>query len=204
MRNASRNGFTITELIVAMGVFVIIVSIAVGVFVNAVRSQRRLTELMAVNNSAGSVLEQIAREVRTGYRFCESDTNPGMNPDEPCAVVAADSVSFVNYRGRKVTYALDGNGAATRLEEGNLDAPPLTASEVEVTHLQFSISQLDGNGDTADDACNPWRITIAMGVRSRSVELANEQEVRLQTTVSSRVFPVEAPAAPESIIEICQ
>lgn len=201
MRN-SRSGFTVTELIVAMGVFLVVVTIAVGVFTSAVRNQRRLTTLMAVNNNAGGVLEQMAREMRTGYRFCEG-TGAGQNPGEPCAVTS-NTIAFTNYNGTVVTYALDAaSGAVTRLEEGSASPLPLTAGEVEVAYLTFLISQFDGNGAGADDVCNPWRITIAMGVKPEGAD-PGEDEVRLQTTVSSRVFPEEAPGAPESIVTLCQ
>ncbi|GEM_PF-856566 len=195
-----QDGFTVTELIVAMGVFIVLVTIAVGVFVNTVRNQRRLTMLMSVNNNAGNVLEQIAREVRTGYRFCEEEFLGGSNPSGPC-YFENDFLTFTNYRGALVTYEYDeASGSITRLEEGNVDAVPLTAAEVEVSYLSFLVRQY---GDGAEDMCNPWRITITMGVVPRGSALS-AQEVRLQTTVSSRVLPVEAPGVPESIIEICQ
>ncbi|MDP3975193.1 MAG: type II secretion system protein [Candidatus Jorgensenbacteria bacterium] len=196
-------GFTLVELIVAMGVFVVIVSIAVGVFVNTVRNQRLLTELMAVNNNAGGILEQIAREVRTGYRFCDN-LIPPQNPALPCAL-SDTTLSFTNYRGVNVTYAFDGGngGAVTRREEGEAFAVPLTAPEVGITYLTFSVNQFDGNGISSDDVCNPWRVTAVMGVRPKSETLA-DREIRLQTTISSRVFPAEAPNAPEIIIQTCR
>lgn len=198
-----REGFTVTELIVAMGIFVIMVTIAVGVFTNAVRSQRRLIELMAVNNNAGVTMEQIAREVRTGYRFCEG-TGGGLNPADACAVTA-NMLSFTNYRGNEVTYALDASSSiVTRFEEGVDIAPlSLTAPEAEVAYLTFFVSQMDGNGASGDDVCSPWRITFVLGVKPRNAG-PGEDETKLQTSVSSRVLPVEAPGAPESIIQTCQ
>ena len=202
MRNDPRTGFTVTELIVAIGIFVVIVTIAVGVFVNTVQSQRRLTALMAVNNNAGGVLEQIAREVRTGYRFCEEEFPGGSNPSGPCDLTAGQ-LTFTNYQGVAVTYALDANGAVTRVREGDLDPLALTALEVEVTRLEFTVVQMDGNGIPSDDVCNPWRITMVMGVRP-AAGAPGADEVNLQATVSSRVLPVEAPGAPEIIAQNCQ
>lgn len=181
---SNKKGFTVVELIVAMGVFVVIVTIAVGVFVGSVRNQRLLTELMAVNNNAGGVLEQMAREIRTGYRFDAT----------------ADALTFTNYKGETVTSTLAA-GKITRQAAGRA-AHAMTADEVEVTYLTFLVSQKNQNADPSDDVCNPWRITILMGVRSRNPALA-DREIKLQTTVSSRVFPAEAPNAPEEIILIC-
>ncbi|MFH0806251.1 MAG: type II secretion system protein [Candidatus Brennerbacteria bacterium] len=194
MKNDFRQGFTVTELIVAMGVFVIIVTIAVGVFVNAVKSQRRLTELMAVNNNAAGALEQMAREIRTGYRFCGVQ-----DPDAPCDIPSGETLTFENHVGDEVTYARTTEGAVTR-SAGGAPAFELTAPDTIVTYLAFVVRQY---GDGVNDACNPWRITVAMGVKPKNDVLGGD-EVKLQTTVSSRVFPVEAPGASQSIIEICQ
>lgn len=192
VRVHSRRGFTLVELVVAMGVFTVVVSIAVAIFVSAVRNQRLLTELMAVNNNAGGVLEQMAREMRTGYRFCE-----GRNPSAPCADEGS-SAAFTNHEGEGVTYAYDAvNGAVTR------QGVPLTADNVLVTYATFAVFQKNQNGLSDDDVCNPWRITIAMGVRPRN-EALKDRETRLQTTVSSRVLPREAPKASEEIIRACQ
>jgi hypothetical protein len=150
---------------------------------------------MAVNNNAGGILEQIAREARTGFRFCGSQSS-----GSPCNL-SSDSLSFVNYRGADVTYEFNrDDGTVMRSEGGAPEA--LTARETEVTYLNFFVAQHNLNGDPSDDVCNPWRITMTMGVRPRNAQLAN-REVKLQTTVSSRVLPAEAPNAPEEIIEIC-
>lgn len=197
IRANSQSGFTLVELLVAMSIFVIIVSIAVGVFVSTVRNQRLLTELMAVNNNAGGVLEQITREARTGYRFCE-----GQNPDFSCSLVGK-TLTFTNYRGVKITYEFnESDGVVTRSEEGDGVPLNLTAPETKVTSLVFAIKQLGVNGVSDDDVCDPWRITITMGVSPRNSSLA-DRIVNLQTTISSRVLPVEAPKAPAEIIQIC-
>lgn len=187
-------GFTVTELIVAMGVFVVVVVIAVGVFVGVVQNQRRLTELMAVNNNAGAALEQMTREIRTGYRFCE-----GQNPAQPCDATT-ESLNFENYAGDAVRYARTEGNRIVRSVEGGAEIG-LTSSEVDVTDLAFIVAQ---RGLTlGSDLCAPWRITILMRARPRGDADAS-RETKLQTTVSSRVFPVEAPGAPDSILQTCQ
>jgi len=99
-------GFTLVELLVAMSVFIIVLTLAVAVFVNALRSQRFLTKLMAVNNNAGLVLEQMAREMRTGYKFIGSAS-------------CSPSISFSNSQDTDST----GTGDATteyRLVNGSI------------------------------------------------------------------------------------
>ncbi len=161
----STTGFTIVELLVAMGLFVILTAIAVASFTQALRGERRLTATMNVDANASIALEQMAREIRTGYIFSQSGTQ---------------SLSFTSSqkKGIAVSYALDGNGAIAR------NGVPMTSGNVRVSSLKFLITQ---NND-----CDPWRITIVMTVGQKSVS-DTSNDVPIQTTVSSRILPREVP-----------
>src|SRR5260221_302855 len=65
-----RRGFTVMELLIAMALFSVVISIAVGGIVISLRGQRELAELIAADNDVSLALEQMAREVRTGFAFC--------------------------------------------------------------------------------------------------------------------------------------
>jgi len=187
-RNKREEGFTVVELIVAMSIFAVFLTISVGVFVKTIRTQRTLVHRMEVNDNAGAVLEQITREVRTGYDFCPAEFAGGDKCNLPGGTsLEADSLTFTNHDGDSVTYALN-NGAVTR------DGNELSAPDVEIDNLKFIVWQ--------DYVCNPWRVTILMGVGSEKVE--SGQFIDLQTTVSSRVLPREAPNAPQEIINTCE
>ena len=70
----SKNGFTVIELIVAMTIFVVLMSIAAGGLIHLLKSQRVVAGLMEANDSASLSLEQMAREIRTGYNFCLTES----------------------------------------------------------------------------------------------------------------------------------
>ena len=63
-------GFTLVELLVAMALFSILMAIAAGGFVRALRSEREVSAMMAAESNVKLALEQMAREMRTGYLFC--------------------------------------------------------------------------------------------------------------------------------------
>lgn len=172
------------ELLVAMSIFAIFLGIAFGVFVRAVKDQRELTRFMAVQNNAGLVLEQMMREVRTGYWFC-SQPDTGISP---CENPGSASLTFINYEGEEVEYALDA-GAVKR------NGVSLTSGEVRVGRLQFLVTQ-QGN------ICVPPRITILMRVGLAGA--GDVVPVNLETSVSSRVFPVDVKSAPESVRSGCE
>jgi len=76
----NKKGFTLVEVLVAMGIFAIVVAIATGGFVNSLRTQRQVASLISAQSNASLVLEQIAREVRTGFLFChDADVNGNVN-----------------------------------------------------------------------------------------------------------------------------
>ena len=134
----NNRGFTIIELMVAVGLFLIVVSIAAAVFVQSLRSQKQVVALMAANDNASLTLEQMTREIRLASQFTSTCTR----------------LSFTNYFGEAVSYELN-NDAIER------NGRPLTAANVKVHYLCFSLL-----GETVGDGL-ATRVTIRLGVSAR-------------------------------------
>lgn len=162
---AQRGGFTLVELLVAMALFSIAISVAVGGFVRALRTQRQLIALIAANSNASLAIEEIAREMRTGYDFaCAGSLSP-------CEELQFTSASGEAVRYRTVDGALErGTGASFQR---------MTAENVFIQDLWFSLN--DNNGR------NPPLITVTLGVSGRGRD-AGASVTTLQTSVSSRNF----------------
>ncbi len=160
-------GFTLVELLVAMGLFLIIVSIASGIFLRSLRTERTAVELLTVNDNASLTLEQMSRELRTGNSFAKiSDTE----------------LQFKNFSQDTVRYRLAvgarGEGLVERaVNSGAFEA--LTANNIDVKKLHFIVL-----GNSSGDKLQP-RITIAMNVAGRST-LLKDVTTNLQITVSPR------------------
>ncbi|MDO8574480.1 MAG: GxxExxY protein [bacterium] len=110
-------GYTLIELLVSIGIFLIIVTIAVGGFVRALNTQKQATSLMAVNTNVASTIELMAREIRTGTNF--SSLSP-------------EVLNFVNTSGESVSYALVG-------EAIEKDGSKITDDNVSVRYLNFQV-----------------------------------------------------------------
>lgn len=166
-------GFTIVELIVAMGLFVILMGIATGSFIKAIRTQKAIINLMDVNNNASFVLEQMAREIKTGYNFTGKDADADLK--------------FVNQKNMVVWYRLNNNiiERASKNETSGLltinDYKKITADNVKI--VSFNIIIL---GNNAGDGYPP-RITISLSVSSTGKYLENIL-TNIQTTVSARTL----------------
>lgn len=187
MRRLNQKGFTAVELLVGMSVFIVVLSIAVGVFVRGLRLQRQTVALIAVNDTVGLALEQMAREIRPGGEFV-AGTEPEVCPTsaignsigECFSAPDASSLTFTSVAalGQSVTYART-NDSITRSENGGLPIP-ITSENVEIADLQFYLRHLQPPASPA------YRITVVVAARSADPDpgLA-EIEVRLQTTVSA-------------------
>ena len=191
-----RKGFTLVELLVAIGIFSILVAIGVGGFVHALHTQQEIAALIATQSNASIALEQMARELRTGYLFCNDPSNNGF-PNTVCQQQyqcknsnvsyngelgwTCNGIDFYNANGQNVDYdALDVAGELERSQSGGA-AVPITGAKVTVTYLTFTLF-----GTTEGDQW-PSRITIAMGVAPNSTDPALAGDVlNLETTVSAR------------------
>src|SRR5262249_39846319 len=69
------SAFTLIELLVAIALFSTLVAIATGGFVNALRSERQASAMMAAESNVDIALEEMAREMRTSYLFCRNPAN---------------------------------------------------------------------------------------------------------------------------------
>jgi len=159
--------FTIIELLVAMTLFLVLMAVAAGSFVKTMRTQRAIVALMAVNDNASLTIEQIAREMRTGYHFSRISAG----------------IQFVNAYNMVVSYRLK-DGV---IERGTTNPSLLTtyekvtADNIKVTNFHFELF-----GENYGDGLQP-RITIAMSVSSAN-DFLGGISTNIQTTVSSRIL----------------
>ena len=166
----SLTGFTLVELLVAVFVFSIVVSIALGGLTQALRTQRQAAGLIAANSNVSLAIEQIAREIRLGKDF--STLGGGGNN---CLV-------FTRYRGSipvQVNYCLNGDVIEREEIGGPFQSAPegITANNVTVKSLDFIVLQ---------DPSYPPRVTLVVGIGAKDTSLKNNTTY-LQTTVSARL-----------------
>ena len=164
-------GFTLVELLVAMGIFVIVVTIVSSIFIRNLRTQQSIVALIAANDSASLALEQMAREMRTGWSFCNN-----LPPGESCS---ENKTIFINAYGESIIYKLEDNAIKRGVDNSSFS--PITADNVKVESLAF-IARDNVIGDK-----KPTKITIILSVRPKggNIEAA---VTNLQTTVTSRRF----------------
>lgn len=171
------------EFIVSVGIFSVIVTIAIGGFIQALKTQRQVSALISANGTLSLVMEQMAREMRVGTDFCNGLPNAGCTVGD---LWSAGRVVFQNSSGKTVIYCLDdASGSIQRGENVTLDAcgssgfRSITPSRVRVRHLSFYLY-----GNQAGDG-RSTRITIVAGGSPRELGVS-ESFTNLQTSVTAR------------------
>ncbi|MFA6407640.1 MAG: type II secretion system protein [Candidatus Paceibacterota bacterium] len=183
IRDSCRSGFTVIELITAMSVFVLAMSIITGVFIEIMKTQRITNSLMEANSNAGLMIEQMAREMRLGYGFTTSTIGN-------CPENFSENLTFLRYRGGSTTtvvYSYNMSSSSIERSEGGSPTSAMTPSSVSVNRLCFWVNPevINANGNR-----EPWRVTILTKIAPRNEKLTG-RGVDLQTTVSARILPTE-------------
>jgi prepilin-type N-terminal cleavage/methylation domain-containing protein len=196
-----KKGFTLIEMLITVGLFVVIITIAVGGFTNAIRTQRQVSSLISAQSNVSIALEEMAREIRTGYLFCSGvgDTIPAYSggsprgndadcgcvlsaPPAPAGSWTCNALDFYDSGSDRIVYLLK-NGALT--ESSTLSTAPesITGDTVYVKYLHFILY-----GQTEADHWPP-RVTISLGIAPSSTDPAISNDVvNLETTVSARAI----------------
>jgi prepilin-type N-terminal cleavage/methylation domain-containing protein len=219
----SRHAFTLIETIIAIGLFSILVAIGVGGFTTALRSQREAGALLGAQSNVSAAVEQMAREIRTGYLFCHvpgDNSSDNISPAcQPCNITystyadpnapvvlnsnpagnsdlpiwTCNALQFYNSNSAKVTYYVD-NGMLMRQDSSENNDTPEAITNGNVTIKYFDVTMF---GNTEGDNWTP-RITVALGIAPSSTDPTLQNNIlNLQTTISARLIDCTTGSPPQ-------
>jgi prepilin-type N-terminal cleavage/methylation domain-containing protein len=178
-------GFTLVELVVALGIFSILVVSVVGIMIQVGEAQVKASNIQAIQDNIRFSVELMTREMRTGgdYQLTNFCTAFG----------SGSEITFTNFNTSppelRMYYLVDsdsdgGPDMLMRLAKNSIDcndALPFTSEEVIIE--QFRVT-LHGEAPGSADG-QPWA-SIVLYARSRSAKLKLESTMNLQTTVEQR------------------
>lgn len=174
-------GFTIIEMLVAMAVFSLVIGTTIGIFVWAVKAQRRALAHQQLLDSTSYIMEYMSRAIRMARKDdLDGDCLIGTKVNYEITH-GGQGLKFKNYDNEcQEFYLLDG-----RLRENidGIDDLPLTASNFTVN--SFKIDPSDSWDQ--DDTDQP-RVTIYLEIQPKGTD---EPKIKLQTTISQRNLDVQ-------------
>lgn len=181
------DGFTLVEMVVAMTLFVTIVSAVMALFLRSVQSERGIAGNGSTIGSVSLAIEEMAREMRTASSFAVGKQQQPLSLSNPQCDQAYNSITFTYVNGfgadTTVTYnTSSANGGQIIQTVVNGKSLPMTPAGTNV-ELRFIVSNF----------CNgtqlPPRITIsAQGSNPANKSTGFTSTFDLETTVSQRLY----------------
>lgn len=198
-------GFTLIELVVAVGIFALVATLSVSSLLVLTATETRVFAVQTAQDNLRYALETMAREIRTGTCYRGGDTDPASvcfgieSPLQPLTKNCTNThcLQFRNAAGKEVKYdrgtgegicraasgsefaggCLIKSSADTSADISTADAYPLTSPEVKIEDLEFYVS-----GENDGDAEQP-RVTIILKASTKDKKGATVR-LDVQTTVS--------------------
>lgn len=174
----NNSGFTLLEILVALALFSLVISITVGIFVVGSGSQRKTIELYTVQREAGYIMETVSRELKMATAICDNGEAECSARDDQQNNLDHE-IEFKNYDGDWVKYCLaDSNGDCgngTGFEYFSRNGKRISSSDVIIEDLKFYTSE-------TFNLTQPL-VTIVLKVRGKY-----GASVTLQDSISLRIY----------------
>lgn len=189
------SGFTIVELMVAITLFLVVISIASAVFLAGTRTQRAALGFLGVNQNVSQVFEQIERELRFAKESSIAQiTYEGIQFKNP------DLDRYVRYIRRVSTPQYGNNGYIDRetADDSNFSVNStgpffVTGDQANITDLKFYCLTDNALSPATTPLCNgdpstssnppPFKILVVLTVQSVG---SNPIESHFQTVITPR------------------
>jgi type II secretory pathway pseudopilin PulG len=186
-------GFTLIELMVSLGIFIVVIMAAISSLYTVNSAARKVEAMRSVLDNLNFALESMSRTIRTGTDVVCGGTlgggatnnctfeNAFANPGDRISVQSTlGTEGLVEYR-----WAIDGTtnkGVIQKWFDGQWVS--LTAPEIDIQRLSFYVNGADNVlGAGGDDLLQPSVIMLVQGVATAG---ENTAPFAIQTLVSVR------------------
>ncbi|MBI2552537.1 prepilin-type N-terminal cleavage/methylation domain-containing protein [Candidatus Uhrbacteria bacterium] len=193
----SNRGFTLMEMLVALTLFSVVVTVTTDLFFTFQRTSRRTENLESVVASGRLMMEQIAREARQGT--IDYDWYARQSIDLS-ARAAQPVLALRDREGGQVQFEFDENLGTLMMSRRGGNPESLNSPDTAVLrNAYFSITPASDPFQFISDQDDPRagqfgadiqpRVTILLALRTAALRgQQNYLEYDLQTTISSRVY----------------
>lgn len=120
-----KDGYTLIELMVAVGLFAVVMMLASGSYIMMIGISRQAQGIASGIDNLSFALETMTRDIRTGFNYCNGMVN-----------CTGSSFTFKNEKGDTVKYDLD-SSAIRRTVNNSVQSTLTDSSSVKITSLTF-------------------------------------------------------------------
>jgi prepilin-type N-terminal cleavage/methylation domain-containing protein len=174
------SGFTLIEVLVAMAIFLVVITVAVGIFTSTQGGTQMIFGMRNVQDNGRYILESMSKEIRMGSVLSVANAGGGtilygsLSDGENGPY---ESLTIKNSSGNNISYVFDNvNKRITRSNNR------VSSSKVEVTG-GFYIYKAGGSVGVF-----PARVTVSLKIKNVAAKVSQQVQLNLQSTVSSRQY----------------
>ena len=187
-----KNGFSLVEMLVAVAVFMMVVTVAMGALMSIINPNRKARAIQSVVSNVNFVIESISKDIRMGNDYyCGTKQQV-----KDCSSGGSDSVNYISpysidrvyYHFTSPTESTTGKGYLSKCSSndnnscnsnpGSHNYSPITSPDVNVLSLKFYVVRHEG--------VQPKVVIIMEGEAGSMTNI--KSKFSLQTTASQRLM----------------
>jgi prepilin-type N-terminal cleavage/methylation domain-containing protein len=178
----SSKGFTLVEMLIAVSLFVVIVSFSLGSLVSVFNANKNAQSSKTVVDNLNLSLENMARTIRFGKNYhCGSDgtlSSPRDCPDN----INGDTFFAVTFESKVIIYRLNGT-TIQKSSDGGGSYEDITAPEAKIENLKFYVF-----GSFPSDNAQPYVVVVIKGYAGSKSD--TQSSFSVETLISQRTIDI--------------
>jgi prepilin-type N-terminal cleavage/methylation domain-containing protein len=195
-KNNKQEGYTLIETMIAISIFLIVVTIGMDSLLNATLVHNKSQNLRSIMDNLSFTMEDMSRNLRTGYDYHCIDTSNDNNPNDTSLHSCAfgEGISFTSSLGGQWVYYIrpdvnNNNKIVIQKSVSGGSGPFVTLNDSEITinQAESGFTVVGAESFSSGDTQQPF-VTI------RLVGTINTNNVvtpfSLQTSVSQRLIDI--------------
>ena len=175
----TKNGFTLIEMIVAVGLFTVVMLAGVGALLSMVDANKKAQTLRTVMDNLNFAVENVTRSMRVGVDY-HCGTLGDINTPRDCPTDGDSFIAFHNSNGDLVIFRLT-NGSIERSTDDGANYFAITSPQITIDSLVFYV-----RGAPFVDGLQPRVLMVVKG--TAGVKEKTQTTFSLETTISQRLL----------------
>lgn len=201
---SNQAGFTLVEMMVAMSLFAVVMTVSVGALLSMVDANRKAQALQSVMNNLNVALDGMVRSVRMGGAYhCGNalETNKTSLSIRSDCVLGGELLSFESFSGSPAdvsdqwVYWFE-NGRLYKSVDARSIGLPITAPEIQIDSFRVFVTGAEGLLNADGDTTQPKVVISIQGTAgaegNTSGVIGNSSKIRttfnIQAVASQRLL----------------
>lgn len=188
----TKKGFSLIEVLVSMGLFIVVLTIGMGALLVLINANSKAQNMQEAVSNIQFALDSMAREIRTGNAYyCSTGTETTGSYDvvQDCdkgsylSIIEGGKSLSAGAVNRRIAYRYNTSAQSVERKIGNGVWVPLTDDTVDITAMHFNVSNSASKG--ANGNMLQPNVTIYINGMITGID-DTSTNFTLQTTVTQR------------------